>query len=189
MVFFSNAIAITRGSGRKTTYVGLSGVSESNSRERKMSRFIVLAVAGLMALPAFAQNAGLSAKQTDTMRSLLVKYEAKAKEEAKDKKGKVIGPVAAFTAEAGREFYLKRRTWNAKDYTCSGCHTTDPKSEGKHIESKKAIAPLAPAVNPERFVDVAKVEKNFSEHCADLYDRDCRAEEKGNFVSYLMSVK
>ena len=154
-----------------------------------MKKYLALAVAGFIAFPVLAQSPGATAKQTETMKALLVKYEAQAKEEAKDKKGKVIGTVAAFAAETGREFYLKRRTWNAKDYTCSGCHTTDPKNEGKHIETKKPIAPLAPSINHERFIDVAKVEKNFAEHCADLYDRDCRAEEKGNFVAYLMSVK
>lgn len=138
----------------------------------------------MAALATFPAHAELTAKQNEVMKQLLVTYSDKAKEEGKVRKGKEV-----ITAEAGREFYLQRRTWQANDFTCSGCHTDDPKKEGKHIETKKAIKPLAPIANPERFTDVAKVEKNFTQHCQDLHERDCRAYEKANFIAYLMSVK
>lgn len=154
-----------------------------------MKKYLMLALAGLIAMPAIAQTSGATPKQTEVMKKLLAKYEAKAKEELLDKSGKATGSFTPFSAEVGREFYLKRRTWQSHDYTCSGCHTTDPAKEGKHIDTKKAVKPLAPAANPERFVDAEKVEKNFAEHCMDLYDRDCRPAEKGNFITYLMSVK
>ena len=147
---------------------------------------LLLATAACIAFPAHAE---ITAKQTEVMRQILVTYQEKAKEEAKNKKSKAAQNQTNFTAEAGREFYLQRRTWQETDFTCSGCHTEDPKKEGKHIETKKPIKPLAPTANPERFIDVAKVEKNFTEHCYDLHDRDCRAYEKGNFITYLMSVK
>lgn len=142
---------------------------------------LLLSIACLMAAPAHAQ---LTAKQNEVMTKLLANYTEKAKAEGKIRKGKDV-----ITAEAGREFYLLRRTWQSNDFTCSGCHTEDPKKEGKHIETKKPIKPLAPIANPERFTDVAKVEKNFTEHCQDLHERDCRAYEKANFIAYLMSVK
>lgn len=149
---------------------------------------LLLALAGCIALPVKAEGT-ISAKQSDVLKQLLATYSEKAKEEAKGKKSKAAQKQTEFSAEVGREFYLKRRTWQQNDYTCSGCHTEDPRKEGKHIESKKLIKPLAPAANPERFTDVKKVEKNFTEHCYDLHDRDCRAYEKGNFITYLMSVK
>ena len=142
---------------------------------------LMLILAGLIALPAHAE---LTAKQTEVMKQLLATYSEKAKEEGKVRKGKDV-----ITAEAGRTFYLQRRTWQTTDFTCSGCHTEDPKKEGKHIETKKPIKPLAPIANPERFTDVAKIEKNFTQHCQDLHERDCRAYEKANFIAYLMSVK
>ena len=148
--------------------------------------FVLLVMAGFVSLPAQAE---MTAKQTETIKQLLAKYSEKALEEAKNKKSKAGQSQTAFTVEAGREFYLQRRTWQDSDFTCSGCHTEDPKKEGKHIETKKPIKPLAPSVSPERFTDVKKVEKNFTEHCYDLHDRDCRAYEKGNFLTYLMSVK
>ena len=58
-----------------------------------------------------------------------------------------------------------------------------------HIETKKAIDPLAPSKNAERFTNFEKVESNFKKHCLDHYERDCPAYEKGSFISYLMSVK
>jgi hypothetical protein len=146
---------------------------------------LLLATAACIALPVHAE---MTAKQTEVMKKLLATYQEKAKEEAKHKKSKIQSQTT-FTVEAGREFYLQRRTWQETDFTCSGCHTEDPKKEGKHIETKKPIKPLAPSANPERFTDVTKVEKNFVEHCYDLHDRDCRAYEKGNFITYLMSVK
>jgi hypothetical protein len=153
--------------------------------------YILLAVSCFAALPAQAE--GITKQQSETMKQLLATYGEKAKEEFrnKDKEKDVRGTLSdkPFSAAVGREFYLKRRTWQANDYTCSGCHTEDPKKEGKHIETKKPIKPLAPAANPDRFIDVQKVEKNFIEHCIDLHERDCTAYEKGNFIAYLMSVK
>lgn len=148
--------------------------------------FMLLTMAGFIALPAHAE---ITAKQTEVMKQLLVQYGEKAVEEAKNKKSKAAQSQTSFTVAAGREFYLQRRSWQESDFTCSGCHTEDPRKEGKHIETKKPIKPLAPSVNPERFIDVKKVEKNFTEHCYDLHDRDCRAYEKANFLTYLMSVK
>lgn len=150
---------------------------------------MLLALAGLVALPVQAEES-IAAKQARVMKELLVTYSAKAKEEVKGSQD-VRGTISdkPFSAQVGREFYLKRRSWQATDYTCSGCHTEDPTKEGKHIDTKKPIKPLAPVANPERFTDTKKVEKNFSEHCMDLHERDCSSYEKGNFITYLMSVK
>jgi hypothetical protein len=149
--------------------------------------YLLSVLAGFIAFPVHAQ--GITAQQTEVIKQLLATYAEKAKVEAKEKK--VYGDISdkPFSAEVGREFYLKRRTFQANDYTCSGCHTEDPKKEGKHIETKKPVKPLAPAVNPERFVNVQKVGKNFTDHCMNLHGRDCTAYEKGNFITYLMSIK
>lgn len=153
--------------------------------------FILLASAGIFACSAHAQGT-ISAKQTEVLNQLVATYAAKAKEEAKERgKTNVRGTISdkPFAADVGREFYLKRHTWQSTDYTCSGCHTEDPKKEGKHIDTGKPIKPLAPIANAERFTDARKVEKNFSDHCHDFHERDCTAFEKGNFVTYMMSVK
>jgi hypothetical protein len=149
--------------------------------------YLVLAVAGFISMPVHAGE--LSAKQTEVMNKLIVTYTEKSKIEFKEQKGRGSVSDQPFSAEVGRKFYLVRRTWQSGDFTCSGCHTEDPRKEGKHIQHKSAIKPLAPSVNPERFTDADKVEANFTAHCMDLHERDCRAFEKGNFIAYLMSVK
>jgi hypothetical protein len=155
---------------------------------------LVLALAGSIALPAQAQS--ISAKQTEVMKQLIATYAKQAKSEKIKAKGK-SNSADEFSVSVGREFYLERRVWGAQDEvtidyqvpTCSNCHSADPMKEGTHVKTKKPIKPLAPAASPERFTSAAKVEKNFTEHCQDIYKRDCSAVEKGHFLTYLMSVK
>jgi hypothetical protein len=149
---------------------------------------VLIALLACIAIPVAAQGS-ISAKQSDVMKQLFASYTDKAKAEAKQTKGKNKVAYQPFSADAGREFYLKRRTWQTFDYTCSACHTDNPSNEGRHTESKKPIKPLAPAANPERFTDADKVEKSFAQHCFDLYDRDCKAQEKGDYIAYMMSLK
>lgn len=149
---------------------------------------LLLTLAGVIAFPVYAQGT-ISAKQTEVMNKLLATYAAKAKVEFKEEKGRGNASDKAFTIEDGRKFYLVRRTWQSGDFTCSGCHTEDPKKEGKHIKTKLPLKPLAPSANPERFIDTNIVEANFTAHCMDLHERDCTAYEKGNLITYLKSVK
>lgn len=150
---------------------------------------VLLILAIFTSLPAFGGE--ITSQQTDVINQLLATYAEQAKvepETARTTRG-LKEWDKPFSAEAGRQFYLKRRSWSERDYSCSNCHTTDPRNEGTHIITKQPIKPLAPSANPERFIDASKVEKNFSEHCFDFYKRDCHAYEKGNFITYLMSVK
>ncbi len=149
---------------------------------------VYLALLGLVAAPAaYAEGGAISDKQTEVLQQLLTFYAEQAVTDAKENDEPI--PDTNFSADVGRKFYLKRRTWQSMDRTCSGCHTDNPASIGKHIETDKPIKPLAPAANPERFTDIEKVEKNFATHCMDLYKRDCYPHEKGNFIAYLMSVR
>ena len=153
-----------------------------------MKSILMLTLAGSFALSAQAQ--GVSATQSDIMNKLIAKYGDMAKADAAAKaQGKPFA-VEPFSVEGGRQIFLMTRTWEGDPQpACAACHTNDPKNEGKHIETKKPIKPLAPAANPERFTDVPKVEANFSKHCREVYSRDCTAAEKGHFLTYLLSVK
>lgn len=102
---------------------------------------------------------------------------------------KALNPNATLSAEAGRAFFIKKVTVKGKDLSCSTCHTDNPANNGKHADTGKLIQPMAPSVNPKRFSDVQKSSEKFAEHCKDLYGKDCTAEEKGNFITYLLSVK
>ena len=92
-------------------------------------------------------------------------------------------------AEAGKAFFNRKLTIHGKQIACASCHTSNPANTGKHIVTNKPIKPLAPAVNNERFSDIDKVEKNFEKHCLEIIGRDCTAQEKGNYIAYLLTVK
>lgn len=149
---------------------------------------LLLVLASALSFTVHAEGT-ISAKQNEVLNKLLATYGEKAKQEVKDEKGRGAVSDKPFSAAKGREFYLARRTWQSRDYTCSGCHSEDPKAPGKHIETKKPIEPLAPVANPDRFINYEKIEANFRAHCMDLHERDCTAFEKGNFIAYLQSVK
>ena len=98
-------------------------------------------------------------------------------------------PKSTLTAAAGRAFYTKKVMVNDKDLSCSTCHTDSPAQTGKHPDTGKPIQPLAPSANASRFSDRQKSEKNFTQHCLDLYGKNCTAQEKGDFITYLLTVK
>ncbi len=90
-----------------------------------------------------------------------------------------------FSATRGAAFY-KAKTGNV---SCASCHGDSPKAHGTHATTSKDILPLAPVANAERFTDAAKVEKWFKRNCNDVLKRACTANEKGDFIAYLVSVK
>jgi mono/diheme cytochrome c family protein len=90
-----------------------------------------------------------------------------------------------FSAARGEAFY-KAKTG---DVSCASCHGDSPKAHGKHATTSKDILPMAPVANAERFTDAAKVEKWFKRNCSDVLKRACTANEKGDFIAYLSSVK
>jgi len=91
-----------------------------------------------------------------------------------------------FSAVRGENFFKAR---HGNEWSCSSCHTDNPAATGKHAKTGKAIQPLAPAANAERFSDPKKVDKWFKRNCNDVLDRVCTAQEKGDFLTYLLSVK
>lgn len=132
-----------------------------------MKNLLLLAMLGAAA-PALAA----------TPQDILQSYAPQAKQEAPSFKD--------FSASRGERFFHAK---SAKGNSCATCHTDSPKAEGKHERTGKAIAPLAPVANRERLTDPAKVEKWFKRNCQDVLERACTAQEKGDFLAYLLSVK
>ncbi|MFN3884748.1 MAG: DUF1924 domain-containing protein [Rhodocyclaceae bacterium] len=89
------------------------------------------------------------------------------------------------SAQRGAEFYKRNFGVSAKMPSCASCHTDDPRQSGRHVVTDKAIKPLAPAANPERFSDPAKVEKWFKRNCTEVVGRECTAQEKADFIAFL----
>ena len=92
---------------------------------------------------------------------------------------------SGFDASRGEQFFKSR---HGADWSCSTCHTENPAAMGQHTVTKKDIKPMAPSANPERFTDTAKVEKWFKRNCKDVVTRECTAQEKGDVLTYLLSL-
>jgi hypothetical protein len=140
-----------------------------------MRKFVLMmiAAAGFVSLSAQADVAGAQI--------LADKYAHVAKN---------INPASkGASAEDGKAFFSRELTLRGKPIACASCHTANPAAAGKHIVTKKEILPLAPSANPKRFSDLDKVEKNFEKHCLDVIKRACTAQEKADFVAYLLTVK
>jgi hypothetical protein len=90
-----------------------------------------------------------------------------------------------FSAAAGQKFYNSK----GAELSCASCHTDSPLAAGKHAKTNKDILPLAPAANPKRFSEAAQVEKWFKRNCNEVLSRACSAQEKGDFMAYVLSVK
>ncbi|MEN9501033.1 MAG: hypothetical protein RI964_318 [Pseudomonadota bacterium] len=127
-----------------------------------------LACAVWVATPVFAE----------TPQEILDGFTAQAKIELPDFKG--------FDAERGKLFF---NDTHGNDWSCASCHTSNPVNAGKHAKTDKVIEPLAPSANAERFTDPKKVDKWFKRNCGDVLDRECTALEKGDFLTYLLSIK
>jgi hypothetical protein len=129
---------------------------------------------GLVALGMFSAVAW----GADTPASLMAHY------------AKTAGmPVSALSATRGEAMYRTEHPGrNGQNISCASCHTASPKQAGQTRVGKR-IEPLAPAAHPERFTDAAKVEKWFRRNCQDVLQRECSAQEKGDFVAWLNQVK
>lgn len=92
---------------------------------------------------------------------------------------------SGFSAERGAQFF---KSTHGNDWSCASCHTENPAQSGKHAKTGKLIRPMATAANPERFTDPAKVEKWFRRNCNDVLNRTCTTLEKGDVLTFLMSV-
>ncbi len=94
---------------------------------------------------------------------------------------------AGFSADAGKAFFLAKSTAGNPDTpSCSTCHTANPRNAGE-TRVGQAIAPMAVSVTPDRFTDLAKVEKWFRRNCNTVLARECTAREKGDFIAFMAS--
>lgn len=120
-----------------------------------------------------AAGAALAASPIDIQRSL----EAEARQ--------ATPGFAGFSAQRGEQFFNARHG----DWSCATCHTTDPRQPGQHATTAKVIAPLAPAANADRFTNPATVDKWFRRNCNDVLGRACTAVEKGDILTWLLSLR
>lgn len=100
-------------------------------------------------------------------------------------------PLTLAQANAGESIARGQQFFNAthgNDWSCASCHTRDPRQPGRHAVTGRALAPLAPAANPERLKDPVKAEKWFRRNCKDVAGRECTAAEKADIAAWLRSL-
>ncbi len=93
---------------------------------------------------------------------------------------------APASAERGKVFFAAK---HGNDLSCASCHGAPPTAPAKHASTGKAIDTLAPAFNPARFTETAKVNKWFTRNCKDVLARECSAIEKADVLAWLASLK
>lgn len=133
--------------------------------------------ARLLKLPALALALGVSVS-VPTM--------ARAATPAELLEGYVAAAHAPADARRGQAFFTQR---HGAEWSCASCHQPLPTQAGKHAGTGKEIAALAPAFNPRRFSEPAKVEKWFRRNCKDVLARECSAGEKADVLAWLMTLK
>jgi mono/diheme cytochrome c family protein len=111
--------------------------------------------------------------------ALLKRYEVEAKQ--------ADAAFAGFSAERGHKLYVQKGTGSKGDTHCATCHTLDPKAKGR-TRANREIEALAPSANARRFTDPAKVEKWFARNCDDVFARPCTPLEKGDFITWLLTI-
>lgn len=94
-----------------------------------------------------------------------------------------------FSAQKGEQMW-QREVVSAKDgrsRSCTTCHGSDLRSEGKHAKTGKLIKPLSVAVNSKRLSSAKKIRKWFKRNCKWTWGRECTAQEKGDFLSFIQN--
>lgn len=127
-------------------------------------RIAVALMTACALMPAIAQPTSASAQ--------LQRWQAAAGAPADAARGQKL-----FNTKAGNEL------------SCVSCHGNPPTGPARHASTGKPIDALAPAFNPQRFSDQAKVDKWFRRNCKDVFERECSAPEKADLMAYLLSLK
>ena len=90
------------------------------------------------------------------------------------------------SATRGEAFFNQK---HGREWSCATCHGTPPTRDGEHAMTRKRIAPLAPAFNPEALNDRTRAEKWFKRNCGDVLGRACSSGEKADVLAYLTGLR
>ncbi len=99
-----------------------------------------------------------------------------------------------FSAKAGQAMWNKEVVAeDGSKRSCVTCHNSDVTKPGKHKKTGKVIAAMAPSVpfvaaeegDEPRYSSAKKIKKWFKRNCKWTYGRECTAQEKGDFLTFL----
>ncbi|MBT4889913.1 MAG: DUF1924 domain-containing protein [Rhodospirillales bacterium] len=91
------------------------------------------------------------------------------------------------SAERGKALFESSPAAGKPDTpSCTTCHGASPMTSGM-TRAGKPIEPMAVSVTAERFTDLKKVQKWFRRNCKSVLGRECTAQEKGDFLTFMSS--
>lgn len=94
---------------------------------------------------------------------------------------------SGFSAARGETLHTQSLGLGKPDTpACTSCHGKEPRLAGR-TPTGKAIEPVALSAAPGRYADPAKVEKWFKRNCNEVLGRECTAQEKGDWLSFVIS--
>lgn len=94
---------------------------------------------------------------------------------------------SGFSATRGQTLHSKAFAGGKADTpACTSCHGKSPHDTGSSLTGK-SIEAMAASVTPSRYTDPAKVEKWFRRNCNEVLGRECSAQEKGDWLTYMIS--
>lgn len=94
---------------------------------------------------------------------------------------------SGFSADRGKTLHMQNVTGGKPDTpSCTTCHSKDTRAVGRTLAGK-AIDPVAVSAAPTRYTDPAKVEKWFKRNCTEVLGRECKAREKGDWLTFMLS--
>jgi cytochrome c553 len=92
----------------------------------------------------------------------------------------------SFSADRGKILHSQAFAGGKADTpACTSCHGKDTRAAGR-TTAGKLIEPMALSASPARYTDPAKVEKWFKRNCNEVLGRDCSAQEKGDWLSFML---
>ena len=93
---------------------------------------------------------------------------------------------AGFSAARGKTLHTQAFAGGKPDTpACTSCHGNESRGPGR-TPAGKAVEPMALSVSPSRYTDPAKVEKWFKRNCNEVLGRECSAQEKGDWLTFMV---
>lgn len=96
-----------------------------------------------------------------------------------------------FSTEAGKAiWYGTHANPDApKNRSCTDCHGQTLAEGGTHLRTGKAIAPMSPAITPERLTEQKKIRKWLLRNCKWTLGRECSWQERGDLLTFLQQTR
>ncbi len=92
----------------------------------------------------------------------------------------------AFSASRGETLFSTMFAQGKSETpACTTCHSASPLKMGE-TRAGKPIKPMAASVTPDRYTDPMKVAKWFRRNCKSVLGRECTAQEKGDFLTFMI---